>query len=104
MRLPFVLMSLSLSLIAHSSFAKEHLVSIKDFQYGPGEITIKKGDTIKWVNQDDMPHTVTASSGKIESGNMDKGKEFSHIFDKSGNYEYTCTYHPGMTAKVKVTE
>src|SRR5262245_15179957 len=33
-------------------------VKIDNFTFAPGEITVAKGTTVKWVNRDDIPHTV----------------------------------------------
>jgi plastocyanin len=34
-------------------------VTIQLFQYQPGQLEIKAGTTVTWVNQDDIRHTVT---------------------------------------------
>src|SRR4051812_47618431 len=35
-------------------------VVIGNFTFTPGALTVPVGTTITWVNQDDIPHTVTA--------------------------------------------
>jgi plastocyanin len=79
--------------------------SIVNMDYSPGSITVKKGATVTWTNNDDVAHTVTADSGNaFDSGNMDKGKTFSHTFNTAGTFAYHCTYHSNMHGKVVVTE
>ena len=35
-------------------------VKIDNFTFNPKQVTVKAGDTITWVNHDDIPHTVTS--------------------------------------------
>jgi plastocyanin len=80
-------------------------VSIVNMDYSPTSITVKKGTAVTWTNNDDVTHTVTADSGNaFDSGNMDKGKTFSHTFDTVGTFAYHCMYHSNMHGKVTVTE
>ena len=87
-------------------------VAMKDVEFSPKDITVKAGTTVKWVNQDSMPHDVTAKDHSWESvggpGKMAKGASFSRTFDAPGTYEYYCTLHSGgpgsgMWGKVIVT-
>ena len=40
----------------------------------------------------------------IESPDIQGGGTFSYIFEEPGTYEYYCSYHPGMSATITVTE
>src|SRR5665213_113826 len=40
--------------------ATTHTVVMKATSYAPQALTIKRGDTVVWVNEDPFPHTVTA--------------------------------------------
>jgi len=57
---------------------------------------------VTWVNQDDIPHMVTSTTDLFKSKALDTDDKFSFTFDKSGTYEYYCSIHPKMTAKVIV--
>lgn len=86
--------------------------------YSPREITINVNDTVKWVNNDTEPHTVTSGmgagissvltnakgkpSGLFNSGLFSSGQSFSLKFNNSGTYNYFCTIHPWMEGVVKV--
>ncbi|HSJ36361.1 MAG TPA: cupredoxin family copper-binding protein, partial [Acidimicrobiia bacterium] len=70
--------------------------------YSVNVITVKAGTTVTWTNQDNMMHTVTAVDGSFDSGFMDAGQTWSHTFDEPGEYEYFCSPHPWMRAKVIV--
>ena len=79
-------------------------VEIKGFAFNPATITVSKGTTITWTQQDSAPHTVTTTDAPVafDSGSLSKGGTFSYTFDTSGTYEYYCSIHPSMKAKVIV--
>jgi plastocyanin len=72
--------------------------------YTPADITVVIGvnNTVKWTNNDNMPHTVTASDGSFDSGNLNPGATYIYTFTKAGVYHYTCTYHSWMHGTVTV--
>lgn len=72
--------------------------------YSPVNVTVVVGvnNTVTWVNEDAMPHTVTAFDGSFDSGNLDQGQSFTHTFEKTGIYSYTCIYHHWMHGMVTV--
>ncbi len=77
-------------------------VKIDNFNFMPGDLTVATGTTVTWVNHDDVPHTVRTMDGAIKSKALDTDDKFSMTFDKPGTYEYFCSIHPKMTAKVVV--
>jgi plastocyanin len=78
-------------------------VKIDNFTFAPGEITIAKGTTVRWVNRDDIPHTVVSDDkSTFKSKPLDTDDKFSYTFTKEGTYSYFCSIHPKMTAKVVV--
>ena len=78
-------------------------VSIQDFSFNPGQITVAPGTTVTWTNEGPSPHTTTADDGSWDSGTLQQGEDFSFTFDKPGTYTYHCSIHPDMTASVKVS-
>jgi plastocyanin len=80
-------------------------VSIENFSFTPANITVKKGTTVVWTNNDTTAHTVTADTGNaFDSGTMEHGKTFSFTFNDTGTFKYHCTFHSGMHGTVTVTE
>jgi plastocyanin len=77
-------------------------VKIDNFTYGPAELTVPVGTTVKWTNHDDMPHTVTSEDKSFASKALDTDDTFIFTFTKPGTYIYFCTIHPKMTAKIVV--
>jgi|SRR5687768_2357619 len=77
-------------------------VTISDFSYSPGTITINQGDTVTWVNNGPTPHSATSSSGAFDTGIYPKGQSRSHTFNEAGTFAYICTPHPFMKGTVVV--
>ena len=80
--------------------ANGNTVIIQDFKFQPAEITIKKGETITWTNNDSAKHTATCDT--FDSGLLAKGESFSYTFNETGTFDYICTPHPYMKGKVQV--
>jgi plastocyanin len=77
-------------------------VTISDFSFAPGTITINQGDTVTWVNNGPTPHSATSSSGVFDTGICPKGQSRSHTFNEAGTFAYICTPHPFMKGTVVV--
>ena len=77
-------------------------VSIKNFSFG-APLTVAVGTTVEWTNEDAMAHTVTASNGAFDSGNLDQGAKYSFTFTQEGTYGYVCNYHGNMKGQIIVT-
>jgi plastocyanin len=88
------------------AWGKEHRVEIDGLKYKPAKITVKKGDTVVWVNSDDRDHTVVSKDkGKtFDSGKIAAGEKFTYKFGDAGKFEYGCEYHPRMKGTVEVTD
>lgn len=82
--------------------AAETKITIDNFSFTPQDVTVPVGTTVTWVNQDDVPHTVVSNDKKFKSKALDTDDKFSYKFDQAGTYEYYCSVHPKMTAKVTV--
>ncbi len=77
-------------------------VSIANFTFSPDALTVPVGSTVTWINQDDIPHTVTSVDGIFKSDGLDTGDQFSFKFTKPGTYSYYCSIHPKMVGKIIV--
>ena len=77
-------------------------IKIDNYSFTPADITVAAGTTVTWVNRDDVPHTVRNNDGTLKTKALDTDDKFSMTFDKPGTYEYFCSIHPKMTAKVVV--
>jgi len=80
-------------------------ISMVNFSFSPKEVTIKKGTTVTWTNQDSAVHTVTSDMPLFDSGDLAKGKSFSYTFSTAGTFAYHCTpHHASMTGTIVVTD
>jgi plastocyanin len=77
-------------------------VKIDNFTFNPQQITVKAGDTVSWVNHDDIPHTVTSKTMAFRSKAMDTDDTFSFTFATPGIFPYFCALHPHMTGTIVV--
>ncbi len=90
--------------VQHVSSAASHgvKVSIANFAFMPMQITIAPGQSVTWVNDDGAPHGLAFKDDAPGMPVMLPGQSFSRRFDKPGSYDYICSVHPYMTARVVV--
>jgi plastocyanin len=77
-------------------------IGIKEFTYAPAVLTVPVGTTVRWVNHDEEPHTVTSTTGNFSSAGLVNNDTFVQTFKTPGIYAYTCALHPQMKATVVV--
>jgi len=77
-------------------------VTIDNFTFTPGAVTVKRGTEVTWTNRDDIPHTVDSTDGKFRSNALDTDDTFRFRFNEPGEYPYYCRIHPKMTGSVVV--
>ena len=77
-------------------------VKIDNFTFNPKQVTVKAGNSITWVNHDDIPHTVTSQTQAFRSKALDTDDKFSFTFATPGTYSYFCALHPQMTGTIVV--
>jgi plastocyanin len=75
------------------------------------EIVINIVVNVRNILGDDVENNTIAqsttsmpSSSSFDSEIMLQGETFMHIFDNPGTFEYYCTVHPAMVAKVVVSQ
>jgi plastocyanin len=81
--------------------AATHRVTIEGMKFAPAALTVKRGDTVVWENQDMVPHTATAR-GTFDSGPIAAGKSWRYVATKPGHFEVVCTLHPTMKSTLVV--
>lgn len=79
-------------------------VSIDNFKFTPRELSVSVGDTVTWVNRDDVPHTATSRDdpATFDSKALDTDDRYSITFTKPGTYSYYCKVHTHMTGSIIV--
>jgi plastocyanin len=86
---------------------KTAAVSMKNIQFSPRALTVAKGTTVKWTNDDSVNHDVTKAGGpgpdfSSGSGNLAQGATYKQTLSTPGTIQYKCTIHPGMTGTITV--
>lgn len=76
-------------------------IDMENIQFAPSSATVKVGQTVKWVNEDDVPHNVIG--GPLKSKTFGKGGTYEFTPKKAETISYVCTIHPNMKATLKVT-
>ncbi|MBW7957921.1 MAG: hypothetical protein H3C68_08530 [Deltaproteobacteria bacterium] len=76
--------------------------------FRPDNIIIKKGATVRWVNNDGIDHVFSSmpliGKGGISAPGIKPGGSWDFVFKEPGEYYYICYIHKGMIGKVTVEE
>jgi plastocyanin len=84
--------------------------------FSPQEVSIKKGHTIRWINQDIQQHFLTGSKSTERSESMttqedlllfkslDPGETYEKAISDVGTFYYYCGIHNQMWGKITVEE
>jgi plastocyanin len=84
------------------SAEEANVVTIDNFTFTPPELTVAVGTTVKWVNHDDIPHTVVEKNKAFRSKALDTDDSYSFTFASAGSFDYFCGLHPHMVGKIIV--
>ncbi len=71
------------------------------YAFAPKDLTVRVGSKVRWVNRDDVFHTVTSTasldvrrpSGLFDKSLFRKADAFEYTFAKPGTYHYYCQPH-----------
>lgn len=91
-------------MLSMPAWAQEVKIDIKEFMFGPKDLTVAVGTKVTWVNDDQIPHTVAETHKLFRSAALDTDDSFSWVFDTPGEFEYFCALHPQMIGKIVVTQ
>ena len=78
--------------------AKADTVVMAQIAFHPSTLVVARGATVTFENDDIAPHNVTADTPRIASGLIPPGKSFRLVVEQP--FDYRCTIHPGMDAKI----
>ena len=92
------------ALLAFGAVAAEetNVVTIDNFTFTSPELTVAVGTTVKWVNHDDIPHSVVENNKAFRSKALDTDDSYSFTFASAGTFAYFCGLHPKMQGKIVV--
>jgi plastocyanin len=92
----------ALLLGTQAAAAEDVSILIKNFNFGPMNVTVAPGTTVVWKNLDGEPHTVASADGLFRSQALDQNDSYRFTFDKAGTFRYICSIHPNMKATITV--
>lgn len=86
------------------ALAKEHEVGQLNKEFTVKEISIKQGDSIKFVNLDPFFHNVFSLSDAkfFDLGSFPQNESKKVEFETKGKIEVECAIHPNMKMVVNV--
>jgi plastocyanin len=97
----FVFVLISCSGPKEKTIPKSYTVEIKAMQFQPAELSVQKGDTVRFVNQDMLVHNVTEEKTKAwSSQSLATGDSYKMVVNESS--DYYCSLHPVMKGKLVV--
>ena len=76
-------------------------VSIVNFAFKPGTLTVKRGARVAFANTSNTTHTATRGGG-FDTKRIAPGKTKTVQFNQRGSFAYHCKIHPSMKGKVIV--
>jgi len=87
----------------NKTISEVYTIEITTSGFSPKELTIKKGDIVKWINKDNLSHTITSDTGnELGSSSLISNEAYSHKFNFDGTYNYHCTLHQIVKGKIIV--
>jgi plastocyanin len=71
-------------------------VVMSGMSFTPASITIQRGTTITWRNDDTFIHTSTSDSTGWNTGDVAGHASATTQFNTAGTFRYHCVYHQAM--------
>jgi plastocyanin len=92
----------ALLLVPVAVFADDvHTIIQKGRRFSVAEVTIHKGDTLTFTNNDEFIHQIYSDS-LFDSDERAPGQNQDETFGKAGTFEVHCHIHPKMKLIVHV--
>ncbi|MBL0309685.1 MAG: cupredoxin domain-containing protein [Bacteroidetes bacterium] len=79
---------------------RAYVVEIKDMQFQPAILTLSKGDTVTWVNEDIVAHNVTQKDAAWASPTLPPEATWQKVINSSD--PYYCSIHINMKGELVV--
>jgi plastocyanin len=89
--------------LSGAAFAADaaHTVSQKDRSFRPGDVTINRGESLTFTNEDEFIHQIYVV-GLFDSEEKSPGENLTESFTQTGTFEVHCHIHPKMKLVVHV--
>ena len=92
--------------LAGQALAAEYTVGQKSKAFTVKKLSVKVGDSVKFINEDPFTHNVFSLSDakSFDLGSTGQGGFKNIVFDKPGTIEVECAVHPEMKLVVEVVK
>jgi plastocyanin len=78
-------------------------ITISNFMFAPMSASVAPGATVKVTNKDTVDHTLTATGGQFDTGDIGDGQTKTFTAPtKAGTYHYICNIHQYMMGTIIV--
>ncbi|MGZ4883524.1 MAG: cupredoxin domain-containing protein [Halobacteriota archaeon] len=85
-----------------SASAGAQIVTLQGLAIQPSALTIQRGTSVTWRNNDSVAHHIVSDTGAFSSSVLNPGDSYTHQFTQAGTYPYHCSIHPFMTGTITV--
>lgn len=88
------------------AFAAERSITQKGRAFSESAVSIKKGDTLTFVNDDNIAHNIlsTTAGNEFNLGTQNPGSSTPMTFKTAGEVTVLCAIHPRMKLVVNVAD
>ena len=82
--------------------AGANAIVIKNFAFKPQNLTVAKGTRVEVTNADGTVHTLSATNGSFDTGDLAGGATKPVVLNRAGRFDYFCKIHNYMTGTLVV--
>jgi cytochrome c peroxidase len=99
-----MIIAAALLVSAVGTAAEPVVVTQKGLAFSPNELTLTKGQSVDFVNDDTTSHNIMIMGEGVEfnGGLQPPGGHVKYIFTKAGTYTAGCGIHPKMKLTITV--
>lgn len=97
----FLLSGLVMLLPGAALAAAGHTVVQKGRAFRPAEMTINRGETLTFTNEDSFIHQIYVD-GLFDSEEKAPGENLNETFPSAGTFQVRCHIHPTMRMTLRV--
>jgi plastocyanin len=92
--------------LSAGALAANLTISQKGRAFSSETVTLKKGGTLTFMNDDSIPHNIMSTSGgnEFNLGSQPPGASTDVTFKEAGDVLVICAIHPRLKMTVKVAE
>ncbi|HMH63027.1 MAG TPA: plastocyanin/azurin family copper-binding protein [Bradyrhizobium sp.] len=92
--------------LSAGALAANLTITQKGRLFSSESITIKRGESVTFANDDTVPHNIVSASkgNEFNLGSQPPGAATDVTFKESGEAQVICAIHPRMKMTVKITD